>query len=242
MTEIARPAARLKEMLKMDVEPVGVRFYSAQEQIPDEIRAYEPEQAVKSYCQALNMAARGKIIFGGREKLGCVLGTSILGLEKDPAPLLNDTVQEKYGAGLFETEEASRASVDGAPRLEPGQNQAVLVGPADSLPATPSVIILEIDPEQAMWLLYAANYRLGGRQSLPQSGGVAGGCSDVTLAPLLNSEVNITFYGLGCRIKSAIPKDRLIFGLPVSRLNDIVKNLEKMAKPMQMLAQVRENK
>ncbi len=232
-------ADRLKNLLGMSLEPVGVRFFASGEDIPPEVRALEPEQGVKSYCQGLTRSARGEVFFGGAAKLGCVLGTSTLGLEKSPEPLLDDAILEKYGVGLFETEEASRASVDGALKFKPGENQAVLIGPLSRLPLEPQLVVLEVDPEQTMWLLYGANYKSGGGQQLPQSGGVAGGCADVTTLPLFEGVVNVTFLGLGCRLKSTIPQDHLLFGMAWDRMAEIVDHLEKMSKPMGMLAKAR---
>jgi uncharacterized protein (DUF169 family) len=236
MTDVAD---RLKNILSMNLEPVGVRLFAKGEEIPPEVAALEPEQGVKSYCQGLTRAARGEVFFGGAAKLGCVLGTSTLGLEKSPEPLLDDAIMEKHGVGLFETEEASRASVHGAPKFEAGENQSVLIGPLTRLPLDPQLVVLEVDPEQTMWLLYGANYKSGGGQQLPQSGGVAGGCADVTTWPLFEGTVNVTFLGLGCRLKSSIPHDHLLFGLPWDRMEEIVGHLEKMSKPIAMLANAR---
>ncbi|MEW5725762.1 MAG: DUF169 domain-containing protein, partial [Thermodesulfobacteriota bacterium] len=76
-------------------------------------------------------------------------------------------------------------------------------------------------------------------QGLPQSGGVAGGCADVTAVVLFQGEVNVTFLGLGCRLKSAIPRTDVLLGLPFGRLEQVVTGLEKMARPIALLAQAR---
>ncbi|MBU2552393.1 MAG: DUF169 domain-containing protein [Proteobacteria bacterium] len=233
-------SARLKAALRMELEPVGVRVYGRDETPSAELDGFDPPQALKSYCQALTRAGRGETFFAGAARLGCVLGTSTLGLEDDPAPLLNDSVTEKFGAGLFETEAASRASIEAARKFESGRNRAVLIGPLGRMPEEPQVVIVELDPEQTMWLLYADNYHGGGPQALPQSGGVAGGCADITVWPLSENQTNVTFLGLGCRLKSAIPPIHLLAGFPCTRLGDIVESLEKMAKPMAKLAQARE--
>lgn len=240
MTKMASSGEQLKNLLSLELEPVGVRIFSNGENIPEQVKALESEQKLKSYCQGLTLAARGNVFFGGREKLGCVLGTSTLGLESDPEPLLDDAVLEKYGVGLFESEEASQASIDTAVKYGAGASQAVLIGPLDRLPLDPDLVILEVDPEQAMWVLYGANYKKGGQQILPQSGGVAGGCSDVTIVPLDDNNVNVTFLGLGCRLKSAIPNNHILMGLPAGLLEEVTDSLEKMKKPMAMLAKARQ--
>lgn len=236
---IAETAGRLKAALSMDLEPVGVRIFGAGDDLisaGEEISVSEP---VKSYCEGLTLAARGKTTYGGAHELGCSLGTITLGLEKNANAMLNDLVAEKYNAGLFETEEASRHSVAGAYRFDPEANQAALIAPLNRMTVAPQLVVLEVTPEQAMWVLYAANYKSGGPQMLPQSGGVAGGCADVTLLPIRDGSVNITFLGLSCRIKSGIPPTHLLVGLPAEKLEEITAHLEKMANPMAKLSQSR---
>jgi uncharacterized protein (DUF169 family) len=236
MNDIGRLAQCIKNTLKMNIEPVGVHLFATGAALPAGIQAHEPETALKSYCQGLARAARGEILFGGSKKMGCVLGTSVLGLEADPEPLLDDSALEKYGVGLFATEEASRQSVDRAPKYGAGSHQAVLMGPLGKMPVPAELVILEVDPEQTMWVLYAANHDRGGPQMLPQSGGVAGGCADVTTFVLGRNEVNVTFLGLGCRMKSAIPSSRLLVGIPMVRLEALCTALEGLKGPMNKLA------
>lgn len=231
-------AIRMKDLLDLNLEPVGVRIYHQDEEIPETVRALETESGLKSYCQGLCLAARGSSFYGGSRKLGCPLGTSTLGLEDQPDPLLEGAVSEKYGVGLYDTEAASRASVDAATKFKAGANQSVLIAPLADFPATPQVIIMEALPETVMWLLYAANHASGGSQALPQSGGVAGGCSDVTTIPMFEGMMNITFMGLGCRMKSGLPPQHLLAGFPAGKMEEIVGALDKMAKPMAKLNQV----
>lgn len=236
MTETANLAAKLTAALNLSLEPVGVRFYGPDQDIPPEVSGLADDEKLKSYCQGLTRAARGRAFFGGAERLGCVLGTSTLGLVEDPEPFLDDSVLEKYGVGLFETEEASRKSVEGAFKWGPGAKQYVHISPLAQMTLDPELVILEVNPEEAMWILYGANYKTGGVQNLPQSGGVAGGCADVTTVVLNTGRVNVTFLGLGCRLKSAIPASNIQLGLPWPLLGQIVDNLEKMKKPIGMLA------
>jgi uncharacterized protein (DUF169 family) len=86
-----------------------------------------------------------------------------------------------------------------------------------------------------MWLLYAFNYDKGGKMNLPQSGGALGGCADITALPLLNNQPNITFLGLGCRIKSAIDQCDLMMGLPGDDIEKLHTHILDMSKPIAML-------
>jgi uncharacterized protein (DUF169 family) len=170
-----------------------------------------------------------------KEQMGCKLGTAVLGFEQDMEAILDDGVLEKYGVGLYGSEEASAATILEAPYLEKGKTQAALIAPLSFFRETPQVVVFTANSEQVMWLLYAVNYDRGGRMDLPQSGGALGGCSDITVLPLLTGTPNVTFLGLGCRLKSAIDSCHLMMGVPGKALGSIHTHILDMAKPIAML-------
>jgi uncharacterized protein (DUF169 family) len=75
--------------------------------------------------------------------------------------------------------------------------------------------------------------------NLPQSGGALGGCSDITAIPLLKGVPNVTFLGLGCRLKSAVDPCHLMMGTPGDMLETIHTHILDMAKPIAMLKNAR---
>ena len=74
---------------------------------------------------------------------------------------------------------------------------------------------------------------------LPQSGGALGGCSDITVLPLLDGLSNITFLGLGCRLKAAIDGCHLMMGVPGNTVETIHTHILDMGKPIAMLKKAR---
>ena len=70
------------------------------------------------------------------------------------------------------------------------------------------------------------------RSMLPQSGGALGGCADITALPMLKGASNITFLGLGCRMKSSIEPCDLMLGAPGDQLEAIHRHVSAMAKPI----------
>ena len=112
--------------------------------------------------------------------------------------------------------------------------RAALIAPLSSFEETPQVIVFTANSEQVMWLLYAVNYEKGGRMELPQSGGALGGCADITVLPLLTGTANITFLGLGCRLKSAIDPCHLMLGVHGKTLETVHRHILNMVKPIAM--------
>jgi uncharacterized protein (DUF169 family) len=178
--------------LSLQYQPVGVNLYRDTDPLPTDIALTQKE--LKSYCQALLLAGKGQKFLLNKEHMGCKLGTSVLGFEDSKAmeAYLDDAVLEKYGVGLFGTEEASAETILKSTYLEKGKTRAVYIAPLSEFIQKPQVVIFTADSEQIMWLLYALNYKTGGMMNLPQSGGALGGCSDITALPMLEGTANIT--------------------------------------------------
>ena len=229
----------LVNSLSLQYQPVGVDIYQDSDPLPADIPLTQKE--LKSYCQALVLAGEGQAFLLRKEQMGCKLGTSVLGFEnnKDMEAYLDDGVLEKYGVGLFGTEEASAETILKSMYLEKGKTQAAYIAPLSDFQQKPQLVIFTANSEQIMWLLYALNYETGGMMNLPQSGGALGGCSDITALPMLKGVPNITFLGLGCRLKSAIGPNHLMLGISADSLDLIHKHVLDMSKPIAMLAKQR---
>lgn len=235
MTELEKISEELTQRLHLKHVPVGVTLYQ------DAPPAHIPQttENLKSYCQALILAGEGRALLLKKEQMGCKLGTSVLGFETEMEAFLDDGVLEKYGVGLFATEEASAETLLKSTYLEKGKTGFVLIAPLGTFQEEPQVVVFTADSQQVMWLLYAVNYEKGGRMELPQSGGALGGCADITAWPLLTGQANVTFLGLGCRVKSAIDPQHLMLGIPGTILKTVHQNILAMAKPIAMLDKAR---
>lgn len=233
MTDYQKISQDLTQSLNLKYAPVGVSLFQEKALPPAHI-PYTTEN-LKSYCQAVVLAGEGRTLLLKKDQMGCKLGTSVLGFENDMEGFLDDGVLEKYGVGLFASEEASAETMLKSTYLEKGQTRSALIAPLTAFPEPPQVVLFTADSQQVMWLLYAVNYEKGGKMELPQSGGALGGCADITALPLLYGRPNVTFLGLGCRVKSAIDAAHLMMGIPGKILGKVHENILAMAKPIAML-------
>ena len=233
MNDLKRISDDLVQGLRLVYVPVGVSLYRRGDPLPDGIEF--GDERMKSYCQALVLAGRGSSFLLKKGQMGCTLGTSVLGFEEKAEDLLDDGAFEKYEAGLFASEEASAATVLKSTYLPKGETEAAYIAPLAAFQGFPQVVIFSADSEQIMWLLYAVNYEKGGAMDLPQSGGALGGCADITAWPMLNEKANVTFLGLGCRLKSSLDACHLMMGLPGTLLGTVHRHIHDMKKPIAML-------
>jgi uncharacterized protein (DUF169 family) len=233
MNEFERISQNFVKSLSLQYEPVGVILFKETDPLPEEIPYTQKE--FKSYCHALVAAGKGEVLLLRKEQMGCKLGTSVLGFEENMEAYLDDGILEKYGVGLFDSEEASAETILKSSYLEKAKTRAALIAPLSHFKQKPQVLIFTANSEQVMWLFYALNYEKGGRMDLPQSGGALGGCADITALPLLEGISNITFLGLGCRLKSSVDPCDLMLGAPGNQLEMIHSHILDMAKPIAML-------
>ena len=233
MNDFEHISQNLVKSLSLQYEPVGVILYKKTDPLPPEVPFTQKE--FKSYCHALVAAGKGEVLLLKKEQMGCKLGTSVLGFEKNMEAYLDDGILEKYGVGLFDSEEASAETILKSSYLEKAKTRAALIAPLSYFKQKPQVLIFTANSEQVMWLLYALNYEKGGRMDLPQSGGALGGCADITALPLLEEISNVTFLGLGCRLKSSVDPCDLMLGAPGNQLEMIHSHILDMAKPIAML-------
>ena len=84
-------------------------------------------------------------------------------------------------------------------------------------------------------IAYRKGSEKGGKIDLPQSGGALGGCSDITVLPMTQGMTNITFLGLGCRLKSNLGPCHLMMGTPGEKIEIIHAHTLDLAKPIAML-------
>ena len=92
-----RISQELVSSLSLQYEPVGVTLYRESETLPKDISITQKD--FKSYCHALVLAGEGETLLLEGTQMGCKLGTSVLGFEKEMERYLDDGVLEKYGVG-----------------------------------------------------------------------------------------------------------------------------------------------
>lgn len=238
MADLKNICGNLVDRLNLRYQPVGVTLYGKNEALPENIPF--TEEKLKSYCQALVLAGRERTLLLKKEHMGCKLGTAVLGFEEKAEDLLDDGAFEKFEAGLFATEEASAETMLKSTYLPKDQTGAAFIAPLSAFRDVPDVVVFSADSEQVMWLLYAVNYEKGGAINLPQSGGALGGCADITAWPILMGQPNVTFLGLGCRIKASLDACHLMMGVPGKMIGMVHGNILKMEKPIAMLKKARD--
>jgi len=213
---------KLKTTLKLEDSPVGVKLIKVGEGLPEIAERAKPI----AYCVSIAYARKGESILLGKDKHGCLFGAANLGLISVPEKIASG--ETHAGAGLLSSPAAASKTVGEIPRIDAQTIQATLVFPLEKAPVEPQVIVLHLKPDQAMWVALALNYSRGGRVSCSFAG-LGGTCGDATVIPYLKNSPNFTTGDFGGRTLRA--PEEMIVGIPVSLLEEVVNNLEKLRCP-----------
>lgn len=221
-------SAKLKSILGLEREPVGVKF------IKDSDKAiikndYDSNTKTR-YCQALMRAGNGESIMITSENISCPASAAAFGLK--PLAEMLSSGQMLYNMGLFATLEAGKKAMEGMTRLKQGDYSAVLLKPLDKIEMDPDVVVIESKPEHLMWLSLASIYETGDRLNY-NSAIFQATCVDSTVIPFATGNINSTLGCYGCREATNIKDEENLIGIPYSKLAGIMKNLEQLSeKPM----------
>jgi uncharacterized protein (DUF169 family) len=213
---------KLKVTLELEDSPVGVKLIKLSEELPEIAEHAEPIP----YCASVARARKGEAVLLGKDKHGCPLGAANLGLINVPEKMASGEAHSS--AGLLSSPAAASKTVSGIPRVDPETIRATLVFPLEKAPVEPEVVLLHVKPDQAMWVALALNYTRGGRIS-SSFAGIGGTCGDATVIPYLRNVPNFTTGDFGGRTRRA--PEEMIVGIPVSLLEEVVDNLDKLGCP-----------
>jgi uncharacterized protein (DUF169 family) len=213
---------KLRGALELEDSPVGVRLIKVGEELPE---IAELDKTIP-YCASVARARKGEVILLGKDKHGCPSGAANLGLRNVPEKIASGEAHSS--AGLSSSPAAASKTMKEMPRISAETIQATLAFPLEKAPLEPEVVILYVKPYQAMWVALALNYSRGGRISSTFAG-MGSICGDATVIPYLKNNPNFTPGDFGGR-KHRAPEE-LIVGIPISLLEEVVTNLEKMGCP-----------
>jgi uncharacterized protein (DUF169 family) len=178
------------------------------------------------YCASVVRARKGESVLLGKDKHGCQLGAAILGLINLPGKISSGEVHSS--SGLLSSPAAASKTISEIPRIASETMRATLVFPLEKSPVEPEVIIFHVKPGQALWIALALNYTKGGRLS-SSFAGIGCTCGDATVMPYLRNSPNFTIGDFGGRMRRG--PEEMIVGLPVTLLEEVVNNLEKLGCP-----------
>jgi len=212
--------ARLRDLLELHGEAVGVRLLQAGSARPPEAKPL----AQHRYCQAVMRARHGEDVLLDAAGIACPAAAAAFGFEPLPAGLASG--QGLVGFGIVSDPEVGRRIFERMPKLEPGSLEALHVFPLSSARHVPDVVVVEDEVETLMWILLAYMHATGGERVESSTAVLQAVCADSTIVPYLEHRLNFGYGCYGCRDATDIDRNETVLGMPGDLLPPIVEHLE----------------
>ncbi len=210
----------LKELLDLKGNPVAVKLVESLDEIP---AGYQKMDEKKRHCEFVQDARlKGFKGYATGEEHLCKGGAGVMGIEPLPEPVANGNMY--YKLGNFQTPEGALETVQAIPKLEQ-KYTASLYSPLESAEFEPDVVVLLINPKQALRISQAYLNKKGGRIASDYSG-IQSLCADAVAAVKERGIPNMTLGCNGSRKFAEVADEEVIIGIPPENLADIVEALK----------------
>ncbi|OPY31710.1 MAG: hypothetical protein A4E32_01312 [Methanomassiliicoccales archaeon PtaU1.Bin124] len=225
MSNYAELSKKLMDALGLRTEPVAVTLIKKGQSIPE---GYNTVEGPTRHCQSIMRARKGESLCVPMEKNACPVGASALG--ETPLPEKVRSGEFHFNMGMYESQGAAAVTISVRPAMPAGSTIATVVSPLSQARIEPDVVIVVGLPEQAFWIIPAAQtFEKGGRVTVEMAA-VQAACVDSTVIPIDKKHVNISLGCFGCRKTSDIQPEEMLIGIPWSMFEKTVEAVEKMAQ------------
>ncbi|OGW48132.1 MAG: hypothetical protein A2Y66_02640 [Nitrospirae bacterium RBG_13_41_22] len=189
--------------------PVAIRLYGTQETLPAKVRLPVKDLGYQiTLCQAVALSRRyGWAMAVGKEDQCCIGGHATMGFLDNPSQ-----------GGL----------IDAGKMHEPGKYHYMVSAPIDRADFEPDIICTYVNSAQAMRLTQAANSGGGGIATTAATG--MGDCSDIMVRTVKTDLCQFILPSGGDRVFGSTQDYELIFTIPKSKIELMMKALEDTHK------------
>ncbi len=206
----------LKTAVDLAFEPVGIKFYKT-----PPVNGFS-EVKDHRFCQLIMRARKGEALMLTKDGITCPAAAAALGFKPLPKTLQDGSMLQGYG--IFKDAESAINVMNQMPRLQQGEYTAVAAGPLSKWDEMPDVMVIEDEVEKLMWIALAYLNDEGGRLDFSTSI-LQAMCVDSTVLPFKSQKINMSFGCYGCRDATDAQASEAILGIPASRLDMTVENL-----------------
>ncbi|MDD2202525.1 MAG: DUF169 domain-containing protein [Firmicutes bacterium] len=217
-------AVELDRILRLDTKPVGIKLYKSQDDLPR-----KPFNFKLNLCQLVAMARyQGKTNTGTPDKMICAMGAACVGLIDTPEAIASG----KAAVGAYVKDQtAGKAFMDNTFKIgDTGKKyDGILAGALESMEEDPDVVVMYVNPAQAMRLIHACTYDTG-EKITADTVAEAALCSCIGYA-VANDKPVVGFPCAGDRIFGGTQTHEVVFVAPYALVKEkLIGNLERTAQ------------
>lgn len=208
-------AREITTTFSLDTKPVAIAFTNSKVDIGQETK--------KTWlCRALKLAAnKGTRFVIDRESSGCPGGTWHCGLSEPPAAQARRGLQEflTRGEKLTHSIVTFQRMQDLGSSPPTGLSERIYVGPMESAPLRPDIVVFVCNPEQACRLVTLDHYWDGKPIHAELTGSL---CHAAIAYPVVTGNTNLTLGDWTARRMQKYASDRVFLTIPYERMANVV--------------------
>ncbi|MFP4655184.1 MAG: DUF169 domain-containing protein [Methanohalobium sp.] len=221
--DVKKIGADLIDIFKLKTSPVAVKLVSNVQEIPEGVERIENPTR---HCQMIdNVRRTGSSFYTLVDDQKCKGGAAVMGLREMDEKLAKGEVYYKLGS--FSTQNAARRTMQMIPRVLSGSIKAVIYEPLEKAEFLPDVVVIIGTPKQMMQMSQALLYKQGGRVNADFAGKQSL-CADGVAEPYMSGQICVTVGCGGSRKHTEIQEEEMAIGIPLERLEDMMKSASKM--------------
>ncbi len=212
----------LQTVLDLKGAPVAIKLLRTEADVP---KGLDHLNEVIRHCEMVQKARRGSKFYATVEQHACKGGAGMLGVIDIPENIKSGEFY--YKLGRFESVEHAGEVMHEVPGVD-FKVYGTAYAPLADAPFEPDVVLVIVNPRQAMMIAQANVYELHARNNADFSG-IQSLCGDAVAAPLLRGNINFTLGCSGSRKYAKVSENELIVGIPIGILPKLVDALQKLS-------------
>lgn len=220
---------KIEEFVRPATFPIAVKLIRSEAEIPPGSRRPKADLAVETFlCQNFRMVRTyGWTMAVLQEDCCCKLARTIFGW--DPPSDESTRWGEEFSVGLYANDPETAGRVREHLHMLDNEFIGVVLSPLTRTRFEPDVIFVYCMPAQAMRLIQAYLYFKGGVMPFTSQGKM-GSCHEGIAKTFLTDEPQLVLLGNGDRIWGGADDAEVMFSIPASKCELIVRGLEATHK------------
>lgn len=218
---------KLDLALEMDRKIVGVRLLKTAEDFQ-----HSKAQAIRSrlpYCMMVGGASKGNLMKGTGENMGCSGASLALGFLKATPEFYCG--QQYYDMGTYKNVDIAKKTSDKISMIEEDK-YGVEVGALELMEETPDVVIMVVNPFNAMRIIQGYSYSYGTNDAFKMAG-MQAICAESTSYPYVSQKINVSLLCAGTRMLNQWGTDELAISMPFTLLEKTIEGVLKTINPLE---------
>ncbi len=209
-------AEMLKDILNIERKLLGITFTFSKETY-DSSKVKQLSEKM-SYCNMVKYGTKGKSFKANIDQFFCKGSIRSLGLSSLDERVLSG--EEYYSYKMYDSLKTAK-SVQEEVLYMPTGTYGIIVEPIECCESEPDIILMIVNPYQSMRMVQGYAYQYGINKHIKFTGN-QGICSECTVAPYINKDMNISLLCANTRFSAQWSDHEMGVGLPYEQFESIV--------------------